>query len=85
MNVQALLRYLVRPSKQRSDLFFLILAAIVGGGAGLLVAEKISADIGIPFFFFSTLFLHFTWRTPMARGVDPHDRARVANIDRDGR
>ena len=68
--MQTLLRYFVRPAKRKSDILFLILAALVGGGAGLLMTEKISFGVGLPFFLFTTLVLHFTWRTPMKTGTN---------------
>lgn len=68
--MQTLLRYFVRPAKRKSDILFLILAVIVGGGAGLLMTEKISIAVGLPFFLFTTLLLHFTWRTPMKHGAN---------------
>ncbi len=70
MNLQILSRYFVRPAKQKSDIFFLVLAAMVGAGAGLLMTEKISIAVGIPFFFFTTLILHFTWRSPVSNRTD---------------
>lgn len=68
MKTEPLLRYFVRPAKRKSDIFFLILAALVGGASGLLMTEKISIAVGIPFFVFTTLVLHFTWRTPLKNG-----------------
>lgn len=64
MNMQTVLTYFVRPAKRKSDIFFLILAALVGGGTAVLMTVKISLLIGIPFFFFTTLVLHLTWRSP---------------------
>lgn len=38
--MQTLLRYFVRPAKQKSDILSLTFAVLVGGGAGLLMTEK---------------------------------------------
>ncbi len=70
MNMQTVLTYFVRPAKRKSDIFFLALAALVGGGAAVLMTVKISLLVGIPFFFFTMLVLHFTWRSPNPSSAD---------------
>lgn len=59
-----LLKLIIRPGTELADSCFLILAFIVGGGAGALLAYKISLGIGLPFALFASLVLHLTWRTP---------------------
>jgi hypothetical protein len=59
-----LLKLIIRPGTELADSCFLILAFIVGGSAGALLAHKISLGIGLPFALFATLVLHLTWRTP---------------------
>ncbi|WP_119370414.1 hypothetical protein [Pseudomonas monteilii] len=68
--MQTVLTYFVRPAKRKSDIFFLILAALVGGAAAVLMTMKISLLVGIPFFFFTTLVLHFAWRSPEQGDAD---------------
>lgn len=56
------IEFFLRPSMRRSDTAWLVVAALVGGGAGLLLGEKISLAVGLPFGLAATAFLHFTWR-----------------------
>ena len=61
--MQRLFKFIIRPGNEMADTGFLILALIVGGGAGALLAHKISLVVGFPFALVATLLLHLTWRT----------------------
>jgi hypothetical protein len=59
-----LLKFIIRPETEMADAGFFVLAAFVGGAAGVLLAYKVSLWVGLPFAFCATLMLHLTWRTP---------------------
>lgn len=61
------LDFVLRPDMRRSDTVWLVIALIVGGGAGLLLGAKVSPYVGIPFAVVATAFLHFTWRFQAVR------------------
>lgn len=63
-SMQRLLKFIIRPRTEMADSSCLILPLIGGGGAGALLAQKISLGVGLPFALFATLVLHLTWRTP---------------------
>lgn len=54
--------FFLRPSMRRSDTAWLLLAALVGGSAGLLLGQKVSFAVGLPFGLVATAFLQVTWR-----------------------
>lgn len=62
--MQDLVKLIVRPGRGIEDAYFLLLAAFVGGAAGVLLAYKVSLWVGLPFALGATLMLYFTWRTP---------------------
>lgn len=64
--MKQMLDFLIRPSRRLSDVWFLCLAFLVGGGAGSVLWMKITMAVGLPFIFFATLVLHLTWRAPIS-------------------
>lgn len=62
--MHGLLKFIIRPGTEMADVTFFVLAAFVGGAAGLLLAYKVSLCVGLPFALCATLMLHLTWRTP---------------------
>jgi hypothetical protein len=68
--MHGLLKLIIRPETEKADAGFLVLAAFVGGAAGVLLAYKVSLSVGLPFALCATVMLHLTWRTP---GLSPND------------
>lgn len=66
--MQRLAQFLIRPDVKLADTGFLFLACVVGGGAGAVLASKISLLAGIPFAVFASLTLHLMWRSPVSSG-----------------
>lgn len=62
--MHGLLKLIIRPGTEKADGGFLVLAAFVGGAAGVLLAHKVSLSVGLPFALCATVMLHLTWRTP---------------------
>jgi hypothetical protein len=55
-----------RPGQEKADIAFLILATLVGGGAGYVVTG-LAPYIGPAFTVIAILFLFLTWRSPKKR------------------
>ena len=64
LGMNRLLKFFIRPEKRVADTGYLVLAAFVGGAAGVLLAYKVSLWVGLPFALGATLMLFFTWRAP---------------------
>lgn len=57
-------QFFIRPNNSLSDIFYFVLALIVGVFLGVVMGQKITALVGVGFAAFTTLVLFFMWRSP---------------------
>ncbi len=74
--MHGLLKFIIRPGTEMADAGFFVLAAFVGGAAGVLLAYKVSLWVGLPFALCAALMLHLTWRKPGFSPRTPQKSAR---------
>lgn len=81
--MRGLVKFIIRPGMEMADAGFFVLAAFVGGAAGVLLAYKVTLWLGLPFALCATLTLHFTWRTPGFSPQTPRKSGR-GSVEHEG-